>query len=113
MNMKTADTDKIVKLLEVHYQDAASQSRAWDFFVRLAEYMKLILESNILDKYIHKLEEERDAAHKAFNDIDAKAIQELEVAYKKIGAQVEDAGIDINSVNRALKEIRMLNEGNI
>jgi len=107
--MAETDTDKTVKLLEMHYQDAINQSGAKDFFIRLAEYVKLVLENKGLNRYIEELQRQSDIAYAVFNKIDMTAVRELEAVYKKVDAQVKKMQIDLKPVNRALEEIKMFN----
>ena len=102
--MSEKSNEKALKIIEQQY-NGFIDADGWDFFRGLADYVKSIQEMASTRELVDALTEQQKAAEAIYEQVNAKALEELEINARTIIQAVEDATIQTESVMNALKPI--------
>lgn len=105
--------EKIIKILEVQYQSFKDKEHPLDYFVGLADYLKIVKETSELANITKSLERQEVQANKMLQRYNSETIKELNDVGNKLVKEIGRLKINLSDVNLVIKEMNEYLEGKI
>ncbi len=103
--------NEVSELLNTHFQAFKDEASPYDFFPKLADYVRYVIETDKFAPILAELRKQQSEQYQKLDDYYDKAVKELGASKEKLVEIVNKNNLSSPSITEALKTIEALKNG--